>query len=234
MVRAVLSIAGIVATIGVLVWCFGITMPQVTTSLPAINRSVAHTVALMQGTATENGREPAGAGAGSTPEPSGSAPAPQNGASESPGSAPSSTPDTTPGQARAPGGSDEPEIIGPDSTAHLNPAHTHDVQQPGSPWAPPTNDGSQAFNPNPPSFVAPNPLPAQPHWTWDVGNREFTNVVVTRVDADLVTIAADSGVAQIDIALLPLEIRRELNYDSVLSGQAAAARRASALTKSSP
>jgi hypothetical protein len=234
MLRAVLSIAGIVATIAVLIWCFGITVPQITSMTPGLNRSVAHTVALMQGTATENGREPAGGGGGSAPAPGGTAPAPQNGATESPGSAPSSTPDATPRQAPAPTRSDQPEIIGPDSTAHLNPAHIHDVQQPGSAWAPPSTDAAQAFNPNPPAFVTPNPLPAHPHWTWDVGNREFTNVVVTRVDADLVTIVADSGVAQIDIALLPDEIRRELNYDSALANQAAAARKAAALTKSNP
>jgi hypothetical protein len=233
MLRAVLSIVGILATVAVLLWCFGITVPQITSITPGLNRSVMRTVGLMQGNVTENGREPAGGG-GSTPAPAGSAPAPQNTASVAPGNAPPPSPDATPGEAPAPARSDEPEIIGPDSTAHLNPAHTHDVQQPGSPWAPPTNDGSQAFNPNPPSFVAPNPLPAQPHWTWDVGNREFTNVVVTRVDADLVTIASDSGVAQIDIALLPVEIRRELNYDSALANQAAAARKEAALTKSNP
>ncbi len=61
-----------------------------------------------------------------------------------------------------------------------------------------------------------------------MGNREFTNVVVLRDDADMVTISADSGAAQIDIALLPAEIRRELSYDPVLAGQAAAARRAHA------
>ena len=49
MVRAVLSIVGILVTVAVLAWCFGVTMPQVTTSLPALNRSVAHTVGLMQG-----------------------------------------------------------------------------------------------------------------------------------------------------------------------------------------
>jgi hypothetical protein len=240
MLRAVLSIAGIVATIAVLIWCFGITVPQITSITPGLNRSVMRTVGLMQGNVTENGREPAGGGGdgggGSAPAPGGAAPAPQNGANESPGSAPSTTPDTTPGQAPAPSPSrsDQPEIIGPDSTAHLNPAHIHDVQQPGSAWAPPSTDASQAFNPNPPAFAAPNPLPAHPHWTWDVGNREFTNVVVTRVDADLVTIAADSGVAQIDIALLPVEIRRELNYDSALANQAAAARKAASLTKSNP
>jgi len=191
MVRAVLSIVGIVATVAVLAWCFGITMPQVTTSLPAINRSVARTVGLMQSGASENGREPAGG-------------------HSSPASAPGQNPETyVPSPATpAPDHSDAPEIIGPDSTAHLNPAHIRDVDQPG-------------FPANPPGFVAPDPLPAHPHWAWDIGNREFTNVVVTHVDADLVTITSDSGPAQIDIALLPLEIRRELNYDPALAAQAA-------------
>ena len=219
----------------VLIWCFGITVPQITSIEPGLNRSVMRTVGLMQGGVSENGREPAGGAAGSTPAPAGAAPAPQNTASEPSGSAPSTTPGATPSSTSTPGRSDEPEIIGPDSTAHLNPAHIHDVDQPGPAWSPPSSDSSQAFNPNPPSFVAPNPLPAHPHWTWDVGNREFTNVVVTHVDADLVTIAADSGTAQIDIALLPGETRRELHYDSVLASQAAAARKeAAGLTKSNP
>ncbi|HEX4139191.1 MAG TPA: hypothetical protein VHY09_02510 [Candidatus Methylacidiphilales bacterium] len=224
MVRAVLSIVGIVATIGVLIWCFGVTTPQVTGVMPGLNRSVAHTVGLMQRTSTLDDRDSAGNASGPASAPPGSAPAPQNGPSGPPGNAAYSPPGTAP----APRRSDEAEIISPDSTAYLNPAHVHDINEPESAWAPPTGDLSGAFNPNPPGFAAPHPLPAHPHWTWDIGNREFNDVVVTRVDADRVTIAADSGMAQIDIALLPGEIRRELNYDPVLADQAAAARRAQA------
>src|ERR1700761_7999810 len=119
MVRAVLSIAGIVATIAVLIWCFGITVPQVTSTLPAVNRSVAHTVALMQGSATENGREPADEGGGSAPAPGGAAP---DTANPSPASVtPRNTVPAPSAAVSAPNRTDQPEIISPDSTAHLNP-----------------------------------------------------------------------------------------------------------------
>jgi hypothetical protein len=202
MVRAVLSIVGILATVAVLVWCFGITVPQVTTLTPGLNRSVAHTVALMQGSVTENGRTPADSGA----EP---AAAPTTGPANAPAPAPDSVPvrpDSTP--APSPNhGPDQPEIISPYTSAHIDPSHTRVPEPSALAW------------------VAPNPLPAHKHWTWDVGNREFTNVVVTHVDADVVTIASDSGPSQIEIALLPPDVRRELNYDPSIAEQAAAARK---------
>jgi len=205
MVRAVLSIVGILAAVAVLTWCFGITVPQVTTNVPALNRSVARTVGLMQGGASENGRTTADAVPGAA-----------NAAPATPLApvAPSSAPPFPPGAlSPAPAASphpDQPEIITPYSGDHLNPAHIQEIEPPALAW------------------TAPQPLPAHRNWTWDVGNREFTNVVVTHVDADLVTIASDSGTAQIDIALLPPEIRRELNYDPALAEQAAAARSAQA------
>jgi hypothetical protein len=202
MVRAVLSIVGILVTVAVLAWCFGVTMPQVTTSLPALNRSVARTVGLMQGGATENGRTPADTGPGAAPAPANAAPAAPSSAPAPPGApVPGPTARSRP---------DQPEIISPYSGSHLNPAHILEVEPSTLAW------------------TAPNPLPAHPHWTWDVGNREFTNVIVTHVDADLVTISSDSGTTQIDIALLPGEVRRELNYDPAIAEQAAAARSAQA------
>ena len=41
MARAVLSIVGILATVAVLLWCFGFTMPQITSVLPGVNRSLS-------------------------------------------------------------------------------------------------------------------------------------------------------------------------------------------------
>jgi hypothetical protein len=203
MVRAVLSIVGILATVAVMMWCFGITVPQVTTNMPALNHSVARTVGLMQGGASENGRTPADAGPGAANAPAPATPA-------APSGAPPFLPNVPlPAPAAAPR-PDQPEIITPYSGDHLNPTHIQGIEPTALAW------------------TAPQPLPAHRNWTWDVGNREFTNVVITHVDADLVNITSDSGTAQIDIALLPPEIRRELNYDPALAEQAAAARSAQA------
>ncbi len=222
MARAVLSIVGILATVAVLLWCFGFTMPQITSVLPGVNRSVAHTVSLMSGGTTGNNREPSDDSTASTPASASSGPAPENPPT---GTTDNSTPPSPDGTQPPIPRSNEAEIISPETTAHLNAAHIHGLGQTPTDFAAPDDDRAQAFNPNPAAFVPPSPLPAHPHWTWDVGNREFTNVVVTHVDADIVAIASDSGTAQIDIALLPLETRLELHYDSVLAAQAAAARR---------
>jgi hypothetical protein len=221
MLRAVLSLVGILASVAALVWCFGYTTPQVTSILPVLNRSVAHTVELMQHNSSPEDREANGVGPGGTPA---SSSAPANPSTASTANAPTPPPaaPSTPASTPEP---PEAEIIGPDSTAHLNPDHIRDINQPTPGWTAPSGDGAQGFNPNPAAFVPPHPLPSHPHWTWDVGNREFTNVVVTRVDADIVTIAADSGAAQIDIALLPGEIQHELHYDPVFAAEAAAARK---------
>ncbi len=133
MARAVLSIVGIVATIAVLIWCFGITMPQVTTNLPALNRSVMRTVGLMSGGASENGRGPAENNAGSSPAPAQSGPAPGNSSSPPANSTASSPPGSPHTPSAAPTHSDEAEIISPDSTAYLNSAHIHGIDQPRPP-----------------------------------------------------------------------------------------------------
>jgi hypothetical protein len=209
MVRTVLSIVGIVATIGVIVYWFGFTMPQMTATMPGIRQSALHAAALEQSH-------------GNMPEPDDqSAPgAPASGGAPH-GNSPSGSPVPAPAAAPSPSvPSDQPEIISPDTAAHLNPVHIHEVDQPGTPA-----DGLSASNPNPAAFVPPIPLPAHPQWTWDVGTREFTNVVITRVDADVVTINSDSGPAQIDIALLPAELQHALNYNATLAAQAAAARK---------
>lgn len=228
MIRAVLSIGGILVAVWILVTCFSYTTAPITTIMPGLNRSVARTVGIMSGNSPENGNAP---GAISPGQPH-SGPA-------TPGNAgyPASSPAGADNAPSPTGNSTaEAEIISPDSTAHLNSAHIHDIDQPTPAWAAPSGDGSQAFNPNPQAFVPPSPLPAHPRWTWDVGNREFADVIVTHVDADMVTITSNSGPAQIDIALLPTEIRRELNYDPVLAAQATAARKAQAapVTTSSP
>jgi hypothetical protein len=205
MVRAVLSLVGILAVGWVMLMLFGYTTPQVTESMPALNRSVLHTVELETSTATENGREPTSISAPSAP----TVPAP---ASSDNSSA------SLPPQALEIASDSGAEVISPSSTSHLNPDHIRDVNKSA------TADGESPAT-NRPAFVPPNPLPAHPHWTWEVQSSEFNNVVVTHVDADLVTITSDSGTTQIDIGLLPPEIRQELHYDPLLAAEAAAARK---------
>ncbi len=121
-------------------------------------------------------------------------------------------------------------VISPGNTNFLNPDHIRPV----TPYVPPAvSPGQTAPTTSTSVFVPPNPLPAHPHWTWDIQNREFVNVVVTKVEADLVTINCDSGPTKIDISLLPPEIQKELNYDPEMAAKASAARDAEA-AKSTP
>jgi hypothetical protein len=208
MVRAVLGLGSILIGVAIVLVCFGYTTPQITGEIPGINRAAEHAAGLMAHTTTLDDHAPPDSAGGAHPHVPATPP-------------PSALPPEAPPVNLAPqGGSSgqEAEIISPDTTAHLNSDHVHEVEQPGQ-------AGNAASGINPPGFVAPNPLPAHSHWTWDVQTREFTNVVVTHVDADLVTITSDSGPAQIDIGLLEADIQRELNYNPTLAAEAAAARR---------
>jgi hypothetical protein len=223
MARAMLSIVGLLVTAALLVYLFfGWEVPGITTVTPGMEQSARNTALLEQRTAADYARGPdidtPGGPSG------GSAPANAPATAVTPGAAPGpddASPDAAPRVVR----SDTPEIISPDSTAHLNSAHIANVDQPTPAWATPGSNGTNSFDPNPAAFVAPTPLPAHPQWTWEVGNREFNNVVVTRVDADMVAITSDSGPTQIDIALLSADLQRQLNYSPTLAAEAAAARK---------
>ncbi len=63
-------------------------------------------------------------------------------------------------------------------------------------------------------WATPDPLPALPNWTWTTrSGATCTNVVVQKVEPDYVTILDDSGSARLNIADLPPDIQKQLNYD---------------------
>ena len=71
-------------------------------------------------------------------------------------------------------------------------------------------------------FVPPDPLPAQANWTWTTSDgRVYKNVVVKRVEADVVDILHEDGGTMIDIATLPPDIQEKLNYNRALAMSAA-------------
>jgi hypothetical protein len=76
-------------------------------------------------------------------------------------------------------------------------------------------------------FVPPNPIPAQPHWTWTTRDgKVYEDVVIKKVEADCVTILYRDGGARIDTYNLPQDIQKQLNYDPSLAGDAAMKRAA--------
>jgi hypothetical protein len=111
-------------------------------------------------------------------------------------------PDATADTANTPAGPPPPvtapEVISPTSTAFINPDHVRQVDQPTQPAAP---------------FVPPNPLPAQPNWTWSVLGKDYHNVVVTQVEADYVQIVYDGGEGTINTSDLPPDLQKMFNYD---------------------
>jgi hypothetical protein len=63
------------------------------------------------------------------------------------------------------------------------------------------------------AWTPPAVMPAQPNWTWVSDGQTYQNVVVTKIEADTVTINHSMGVAHIPIKLLPADIQKQLNYD---------------------
>ena len=62
-------------------------------------------------------------------------------------------------------------------------------------------------------WTPPAVIPAQPNWTWTTDDKTYQNVVITKIDAANVTITHSLGVTQLDIATLPADIQKQLNYD---------------------
>jgi hypothetical protein len=76
-----------------------------------------------------------------------------------------------------------------------------------------------------PSFTPPNPLPAQPNWTWTTRTgRTYNDVVIQKVEADCVTILDRDGGARLIISDLPEDLQKQLNYDERLAAEASARR----------
>jgi hypothetical protein len=70
-------------------------------------------------------------------------------------------------------------------------------------------------------FVAPFPIPAKPNWNWQVGDRQYQNVVITKIEADVVHITYDGGLGTVNTADLPPDIQKQINYNPTLAKKAA-------------
>lgn len=90
------------------------------------------------------------------------------------------------------------EVITANST-YINPDHVRQVEQPVQPTVK--------------VFFPPDPLPAQANWTWTVLGRDYRNVVVTKVEADTVSIMYDGGMGRINQSDLTPELQKMMNYD---------------------
>ena len=68
--------------------------------------------------------------------------------------------------------------------------------------------------PSVPTWTPPNPIPAQDNWTWTTNDKNYQNVVITgfNTDDDTVAIVHSTGVAHLDLSLLPSDIQKKLNY----------------------
>jgi len=108
------------------------------------------------------------------------------------------------------------EVISPDSKAYINPDHVRQVEQPGEN---PASSGTS--NTSAVAFVPPDPLPAQPNWTWTVLGKDYHNVVVTRVEADQVHIMYDGGIGAVNTSDLPPDMQKMFNYDPATASKVA-------------
>jgi hypothetical protein len=108
------------------------------------------------------------------------------------------------------------EIVSPNTSASSTQASQ--AEEPAA-----SNTDTVANSPR--VFIPPNPIPAQPNWTWSVLGKTYTNVVIRKVEAECVTITHDSGGGRIDISLLPADIQKMLNYDPELAAQTATEKR---------
>jgi hypothetical protein len=108
----------------------------------------------------------------------------------------------------------------PDATAPTNseastPPNAPNVDTPtGS--IPNTNTGVTI----PKVFTPPEPIPAQANWTWTVQGKDYHNVVVTKVEADTVSIMYDGGMGRINTSDLTPDLQKMFNYDPQASALA--------------
>ncbi len=77
------------------------------------------------------------------------------------------------------------------------------------PFYSPANPSPDAFKP----WAAPDVMPSQLNWTWTTSDgKTYQNVVVTKMEADKVTITHSLGVAHIPVSQLPPDVKKQLNY----------------------
>ena len=67
----------------------------------------------------------------------------------------------------------------------------------------------------------PDVLPAQPNWTWATSDgTTYQNVVVNKIEPEMVSITHSLGVAHVPMATLPPDIQKQLSYDPVAASAA--------------
>ena len=89
--------------------------------------------------------------------------------------------------------------------------------------APEVSTQTAAATPPPPpikKWTPPAAIPAQPHWTWTTDDKTYQDVVINQIDSTTVTITHSTGVAHIDIAALPADVQKQLNYDPEIAAAA--------------
>jgi hypothetical protein len=98
-------------------------------------------------------------------------------------------------------------------TSNPNSAPASPGTSPGSTDASINTAVAQPFK----KWTPPAILPAQPHWTWTTDDKTYQDVVINTIESDTVTITHSLGVTQLDIATLPADIQKQLNYDPAVA-----------------
>jgi thiol-disulfide isomerase/thioredoxin len=109
----------------------------------------------------------------------------------------------------------------PSSSPTTLPVPAASPEAPATAATPPTS--APAANPLPDAvklWAPPDVMPAQPNWTWTTSDgKTYQNVVVTKIEAETVSVTHSMGVAHIPINLLPPDIQKQLNYDPHAAAQ---------------
>jgi hypothetical protein len=104
-----------------------------------------------------------------------------------------------------------PPFTPPAKTASAPPAPTSPATASSSASTPAVSPPPTANSALP--WAPPDPIPAQPNWTWTtMDGTTYQNVVITKIEPDTVSITHSLGVAHIPINLLPRDLQKRLNY----------------------
>ena len=150
-------------------------------------------------------------------------PAPTNSLAAAASNSDSTSPDSS-SATTVPAPGTTTEVISPDSSNYINPDHVRPVEQPTQPSIPSNTPVTNAAAVGPKVFIPPDPLPAQPNWTWTVLGKDYHNVVVTKVEADVVHIIYDGGIGSLNQADLPPDLQKIFGYDPAEAESAAKAK----------
>jgi thiol-disulfide isomerase/thioredoxin len=75
-----------------------------------------------------------------------------------------------------------------------------------------------------PEWTPPDVIPSEPNWTWTTPDKIYKNVIITKIEADRVTITHAGGEAVVAIWTLPFDIQKRLNYNAAAAAAASAKR----------